>query len=146
LKEYIIQKKEYVAIEMDFNKMTISSGNLKEEQQSDLIFHWNQPNRSLYSTLEPDTGLRLLVEAALSSPTIESKTRLSISPTPKRAIQPRKLKQHQCNICLQLVTTKYYLKIHAMKHTGEKPHKCSACGKCFTTKYCLKNTHDETYW
>ncbi|KAF2896033.1 hypothetical protein ILUMI_10126 [Ignelater luminosus] len=41
-------------------------------------------------------------------------------------------KQWECEICLKLFTTKYFLKKHKRLHTGEMPYYCSQCNKYFT--------------
>ncbi|XP_047218029.1 telomere zinc finger-associated protein [Girardinichthys multiradiatus] len=40
----------------------------------------------------------------------------------------------QCPVCLKSFKSKYYLKVHNRRHTGEKPFGCSKCGKRYFRK------------
>ncbi|XP_032414284.1 telomere zinc finger-associated protein [Xiphophorus hellerii] len=40
----------------------------------------------------------------------------------------------QCPVCLKSFKSKYYLKVHNRRHTGEKPFVCSKCGKSYFRK------------
>ncbi|XP_008412762.1 zinc finger and BTB domain-containing protein 48 [Poecilia reticulata] len=39
-----------------------------------------------------------------------------------------------CPVCLKSFKSKYYLKVHNRRHTGEKPFACSKCGKRYFRK------------
>ncbi|XP_038165089.1 telomere zinc finger-associated protein [Cyprinodon tularosa] len=43
----------------------------------------------------------------------------------------------QCPVCLKFFKSKYYLKVHNRRHTGEKPFGCSKCGKMYFRKESL---------
>ncbi|XP_054912917.1 telomere zinc finger-associated protein isoform X2 [Poeciliopsis prolifica] len=40
----------------------------------------------------------------------------------------------QCPVCMKSFKSKYYLKVHNRRHTGEKPFACSKCGKRYFRK------------
>uniref|UniRef100_A0A3B3XUE3 Zinc finger and BTB domain containing 48 n=1 Tax=Poecilia mexicana TaxID=48701 RepID=A0A3B3XUE3_9TELE len=40
----------------------------------------------------------------------------------------------KCPVCLKSFKSKYYLKVHNRRHTGEKPFACSKCGKRYFRK------------
>ncbi|KAL2103897.1 hypothetical protein ACEWY4_000765 [Coilia grayii] len=40
----------------------------------------------------------------------------------------------QCPTCHKTFLSKYYLKVHNRRHTGEKPFKCERCEKCYYRK------------
>ncbi|XP_073459729.1 telomere zinc finger-associated protein isoform X2 [Aquarana catesbeiana] len=40
----------------------------------------------------------------------------------------------ECPICHKKFLSKYYLKVHNRKHTGEKPFECTKCGKSYFRK------------
>lgn len=45
-----------------------------------------------------------------------------------------KKKTVQCPTCHKTFLSKYYLKVHNRRHTGEKPFKCAKCEKCYFRK------------
>ncbi|XP_066982210.1 zinc finger protein 91-like [Macrobrachium rosenbergii] len=62
----------------------------------------------------------------------------------------KKAKKHQCEICGRSFAVKSTLKIHMMRHVGERPHKCNVCSKSFTQSSTLKihmrtHTGDKPY-
>ncbi|XP_066982336.1 oocyte zinc finger protein XlCOF6-like [Macrobrachium rosenbergii] len=61
-----------------------------------------------------------------------------------------KPKKHPCELCGRSFALKNTLKIHMMRHRGERPHKCDVCPKSFTQSSTLKihkriHTGDKPY-
>ncbi|XP_064100770.1 zinc finger protein ZFP2-like [Macrobrachium nipponense] len=61
-----------------------------------------------------------------------------------------KTKNHHCELCGRCFALKNTLKIHMMRHRGERPHKCDVCPKSFTQSSTLKihkriHTGDKPY-
>ena len=46
----------------------------------------------------------------------------------------QKAKKISCSVCMATFTTRSHLRLHARKHTGDRPFHCSFCPKTFTRK------------
>ncbi|XP_068232956.1 zinc finger protein ZFP2-like [Palaemon carinicauda] len=66
------------------------------------------------------------------------------------ATSEEKTKDHKCELCGRSFALKNTLKVHMMRHRGERPHKCNVCPKSFTQSSTLKihmrtHTGDKPY-
>ncbi|XP_073829109.1 uncharacterized protein [Musca autumnalis] len=56
-----------------------------------------------------------------------------------------KIRRFTCSYCNHQFAKKYALKIHEMRHTGEKPYVCNECGKGFIQMVSMR-THMKTHY
>jgi len=59
-----------------------------------------------------------------------------------------KPKPYMCTVCDKRFATKYYLKVHKLRHNGEKKYSCSHCEKRFYDQRYLNshmNVHSSKY-